>query len=146
MISDFILFISSLISLRISCLRDSRSPLPPPAPVGGNEDAAVSWPVNEGCRFLAGVGEFVVPFTIFTGAGGGGWEPPRLLLSSGGVDPSLLGDSFWEAFFLMANFLARSLMKSPPPPPPPPPLRLALLLLPDTPPLDSSFCVFFQFR
>lgn len=41
----------------------------------------------------------------------------------------------------MANFLARSLMKSPPPPPPPP-LRLALLLLPDTPPLpplDSSF-------
>lgn len=41
--------------------------------------------------FLAGVGEFVVPFTIFTGAGGGGWEPPRLLLSSGGVDPSLLG-------------------------------------------------------
>lgn len=50
MISDFILFISSLISLRISCLRDSRSPLPPPAPVGGNEDAAVSWPVNEGCR------------------------------------------------------------------------------------------------
>lgn len=43
----------------------------------------------------------------------------------------------------MANFLARSLMKSPPPPPPPPPplilLRLVLLLLPDTPPLDSSF-------
>jgi hypothetical protein len=48
MISNFILLISCLISVRISCLRDSRSAGPLLVPA--DDDEVVSWPVSEGWR------------------------------------------------------------------------------------------------